>query len=78
MSTEEKYIKGFNNGYLLAKHEPILLKNIITSLQPTTDYLKGIFFGKEEYELEKSKNQLKEIQNIRRRGKDREQDLERG
>ena len=30
---DEKYLKGFNHAYLLAKHKPELIKNILNTLQ---------------------------------------------
>jgi hypothetical protein len=78
MNTEELYVKGFNAGYLLSKHEPGLLASIIKNLQPTAPYLDGIFSGKAEQEQEMSTQNLDEIANIRGRSEeiDREQELE--
>lgn len=65
MNTEQKYIQGFNSGYVLAKHEPNLLNTISKNLNLNCNYLQGIFAGKEEFELEKSKDQLFEIGKLR-------------
>jgi len=51
---DEMYIKGFNHGYTLAKHDPDLMR----SLAATTgkgDYLQGLKDGKEQFELEQKK-----------------------
>lgn len=49
-----EYIKAFNNGYLLAKHESKLLNAL---LQSTTakenDYIKGMLDGMKQAEKEK-------------------------
>ncbi len=78
MSTQEQqYIKGFNHGYLLTKHLPDLVAKLVKQLQATTnDYLSGFFSGKEEYELEASRNELNMLGNIRKgaNNKDLEQD----
>lgn len=57
---EEKYKKGFNNGYLLAKHEPELLNKIIKERNPENEYFSGLMLGRKEYEREKMKAHLKE------------------
>lgn len=52
METDEKlYIQGFNNGYLLAKHEPELAARL-AALPNENDYFKGLVSGKTEYETE--------------------------
>lgn len=57
---EEKYKKGFNSGYLLAKHEPELLNKIVKERNPDNDYFSGLVLGRKEYEREKMKTLLKE------------------
>lgn len=77
MSTQEQqYIHGFNHGYLLTKHEPKLVGQLTKTLQPKTDYLDGFFSGKEEFELENSRIQLDDLQHLRNKSKDRENNLE--
>jgi hypothetical protein len=63
MSKEEQYTKAFNNGYILAEHEPKLLEAITQNLASSTPYLEGFFAGKEEYALELSNN--KELSALR-------------
>jgi hypothetical protein len=72
---EQKFVRGFNHGYMLTKHEPKLVWEMTKTLQPTTDYLDGFFSGKEEWELEHSREQLSELDRLRNNGKDRERDL---
>lgn len=49
---EQNYIKGFNNGYLLAKHEPDLAAKLIATPNEQNPYFKGLSSGKQEYEKE--------------------------
>jgi len=74
---EQQFIKGFNNGYVLAKHEPDLLSKIVQNISSTNDYLTGFFSGKEEYEIEYSHTQLQDLKRIRSQSRDRGYDLER-
>ena len=77
MDTEKQYQTGFNNGYLLAKHEPELLTEISKNLSPSNDYIEGIFSGKEQYEIEQTRTQETELEQIRARTKERDRGLER-
>jgi len=49
---EQLYIKGFNNGYLLAKHEPSLAAQLTANANAHNVYFEGLVNGKEEYEKE--------------------------
>jgi hypothetical protein len=74
---EQQYIRGFNHGYLLTKHLPDLVAQLITHVKETaTDYLAGFFSGKEEWELEYSREQLGELKGIRKNAKEYGRDLE--
>lgn len=77
METEEQqFIKGFNGGYIIAKHEPELSTKIFDKLEPLSDYTKGLISGKEEWHKEKELVQLKELNNLRNSSRERENDLE--
>jgi hypothetical protein len=65
MDPEIEYIKAFNNGYMLALYESLLLNTISKNLAPTNNYLQGFFDGKEQLELENSKDHLIEIGKLR-------------
>jgi len=54
-----QYQKGFNHGYLLAKHKPELMKQLEKSLTDKNEYTKGILHGRAEYRMEKMKSRLK-------------------
>ena len=78
MSNQDKlYIKGFNSGYLLAKHEPELLTKIVKNVSPANDFVEGLYSGKQEYELEYSRSQLDEINHLRNNPENREKGFER-
>lgn len=49
---EQLYTKGFNNGYLLARHEPDLAAKLTASPNEQNAYFRGLMFGKQEYEKE--------------------------
>lgn len=51
-STEQQYIKGFNHGYTLAKHEPELATQLTAQPNEHNEYFKGFVGGKNEYEKE--------------------------
>ena len=53
MEAEEKlYIDGFNNGYLLAKHEPELAAKLTVHTNDQNEYFRGLVSGKKEYDIE--------------------------
>ncbi len=59
---EKLYTEGFNNGYLIAKHEPELSKKLTSgNTNEGNDYFDGLISGKQEYEMEKVKGRLKGI-----------------
>lgn len=49
---DQKYIKGFNNGYVLAKHEPDLMAQLTANPNEHSEYFKGLLAGKDEYDKE--------------------------
>ena len=53
--------RGFNQGYLLAKHRPELFSEIATTLKKDADnyYSKGFLNGGKQYEIEKHKEMQK-------------------
>lgn len=71
------YIKGFNDGYKLAKFQPELWAKLKPSLNNGVEYEKGILEGANQIEMEKGieQNRLKDLDNIRG-VKKQEQNLE--
>ncbi len=52
MGMSKEYIKGFNSGYLLRKHKPILMKELENGIRAISPYSKGLLDGNKEYEIE--------------------------
>ena len=55
MELSKEYIKGFNSGYLLRKHKPMLMKELEDGIKPTSPYVQGLLDGNKEYERELDK-----------------------
>lgn len=49
---EDKYLKGFNSGYLMRKYDPILSKEIVSIQNFESEYLEGLRNGMAQMELE--------------------------
>jgi len=58
---EQKYIKGFNHGYLIATHEPDLAKKIVANKNDHNEYFRGFVSGKQEHDLEKIRQRVKGV-----------------
>ena len=54
---ETLFIKGFNDGYLLAKHEPELAAKLTARETGDSDYQKALVLGKQEFEKEVEQQQ---------------------
>lgn len=77
MSIQEKhYIKGFNHGYILSKFIPTLLAKLVDGIKSINDYEIGFLAGKSEFEKEKSKSKLDELNEIRKDHGDKSLDRE--
>jgi hypothetical protein len=63
---EEKYITGFNSGYILAEHKPALLQTVTQNLPPTNEYIEGLLDGKEQLENEKTQDKVDELAALRK------------
>lgn len=59
---EQQFIKGFNAGYQLSKHEPELLERILKSPTEDVEYLHAMRLGKKQHDREKLLEQLKKKQ----------------
>lgn len=68
------YIKGFNNGYFLAEHNPTLTEQLIRT-ETDNDYIQGLKDGKKTYELEQQKSRINELKKLR--SQDHKKGLER-
>lgn len=73
----EKYIKGFNDGYLLKEHKPELLENIL-NITSSNDYIQGLKDGEREFKQQKVKSRTQELDDLKSsKSKKRNLDLER-
>jgi hypothetical protein len=77
MNEELQYIKAFNCGYIMEVYEPVLLQAIIQKLNPTTNYLEGLFAGKSQFNYEKDKAKLSTLAALRIQSKDQYKELDR-
>lgn len=68
---EKQYTKGFNAGYLLSKHEPELLKQILASANTSNAYCEGLTLGQKQHDREKLLEQLKQSQKSNKKDRDR-------
>lgn len=50
-----QYLKGFNSGYEMAKHEPELCKQLTTSMKGNGDYITGLQAGKKQFDREQDR-----------------------
>ncbi|MBK6545809.1 MAG: hypothetical protein IPG12_11130 [Saprospiraceae bacterium] len=64
---EKQFIAGFNNGYLLAQHEPKMLTDLLINIQPINSFISGLTFGQKEFELEQDNIQLNKLRQVRDR-----------
>ena len=68
-SQELEYKRGFNHGYLLTKHNPILINKFAKSINGNNTYEQSLLDGKLEYENEIEKSRTNELKSIRNRNK---------
>lgn len=52
LNIDPHYLKGFNNGYLIAKHDPQLAAELSKHQNDQNPYFNGLIGGKQEYEKE--------------------------
>jgi hypothetical protein len=59
----KEFVKGYNHGYQLAKHEPELLNKLLQAQSSNTpnDYSRAMAQGKNQYEHEKLVAEMKAI-----------------
>jgi hypothetical protein len=58
---DKQYVKGFNQGYILAEHTPDLVKMLLKNQLPENDYVSGFKAGKSQFTLERMKAKAKGI-----------------
>lgn len=66
---QQDYIKGFNSGYLLSKHEPDLLAKLLKG-DNANEYIQGMQAGKKQHDREKLLEQIKTANKSKDKGLD--------
>ena len=67
----EKYVKGFNDGYIISKHEPELMEKLLESEIPDQEYKKALEAGERQNQKEMLINQMKHQTQSKNKSKDR-------
>ncbi len=52
MDASTDYLRGFNNGYIIRKNHPLLMKDLAKGATGNSEYLKGLKAGGKQYEKE--------------------------
>lgn len=71
---EKQYAKAYNNGYLLEKHEPQLLADILKSIDKEKPYFKAMREGQRQLQRDKFLENRKQMEQARDRSKEHERD----
>lgn len=71
---EEQFVKGYNEGYLLSRYEPAVLKEVLTAKRENDPHFDGIKAGHKAHEKELFKKNLNKARDMGQRDKDRERD----
>lgn len=71
MEDQDKFVKGFRDGYLLGKYEPELLKKMLT-MSGSIDYSEGLKEGAKQFEKENFQAKFKSPNNSKEKGLDNE------
>jgi hypothetical protein len=72
MEQEKLYQRGFNAGYLLAIHEPILIEKLLKSDNSNNEYFEGLLLGKKQHDREIFKQDLDRMKNQNSQNKELE------
>ncbi|MEM6719228.1 MAG: hypothetical protein AAF611_07950 [Bacteroidota bacterium] len=65
ITNKQQYINGVNHAYILAEHQPNLLKQLLES-KTENDYFVGLKDGQRLYEQSLSKSRLEQLNKIKR------------
>ena len=52
MELSNEYVQGFNNGYIIRKNHPLLMKNLVKGSKGNSQYLEGLKAGAKQLEKE--------------------------
>lgn len=61
------YIKGFNNGYFLAKHNLSLIEKLVQT-ESNLEYIRALKDGSKTYKLEQQKERVNDLRKLRSKG----------
>lgn len=64
------YEKGFNQSFIVAEANPVLAKEIFSSLELDSDFASGLFHGSKEFFRQQELDRTKELDQLRNRGND--------
>jgi hypothetical protein len=62
MDNEKQFIKGFNVGYQLSKHDPELLEKLTKNKADNSEYMRALQLGAKQHDAEKLLQQIKQSQ----------------
>jgi len=77
---ENKYIEGFNDGFLIATHRPEAAQDLVKTYQESPmPYLEGLKDEIEERQLEREQEQgrMDDLKELREQKQGREKDIDR-
>ncbi len=60
---DEKRISIFNQGYMLQKHDPDLLKSLLSNMDRRSNYLNALKDGSLQFKMEQNKEMQKGFEN---------------
>ena len=72
MTEEMEYKRGFNQGYLIRKHRPDL--DVFSQLKPGDVFSHGLLDGRNQYDQERQREQLRDKFKTRGRSQNRSQE----
>ena len=70
----EKYIKLFNHGYFLSKHEPKVLKKLMNATEKLPDIFEPLKAGERQYMEEKVQQRIQNIKDSKMMDRGRNRD----
>lgn len=73
----DDYLKGFNQGYYLHRHNPKLASSVANGINTPSDYLDGFNDGGKEYEMERIQREFEEVEKTRSQDRNNDLDIER-
>ena len=76
MEDDKKFIKGFNDGYILSKYESLLANSIGKTVEKSDNYTEGLIEGIEMHGREITDKNIQEFKDLRE-PPSQEKDIER-